>query len=159
MQTDRQLVDELLRVAHLFGGSHLRSATSGLMQGEKALLFCLYQHRETGGMAPSSLSDRLMVKRPAVTIMLNSLEDKGYVRRERDPCGRDRRKIQVFLTAQGIQTVEEQFKNAQASMLYLVKTLGPEDTRRLIDLGNRVFQIMEEYYAGTHGGQPPGSEG
>ena len=110
-------------------------------------------------MAPSSLSDRLMVKRPAVTIMLNSLEDKGYVRRERDPCGRDRRKIQVFLTAQGIQTVEEQFKNAQASMLHLVKTLGPEDTRRLIDLGNRVFQIMEEYYAGTHGEQPPGSEG
>ena len=74
-------------------------------------------------------------------------------------AGGDRRKIQVFLTAQGIQTVEEQFKNAQASMLYLVKTLGPEDTRRLIDLGNRVFQIMEEYYAGTHGGQPPGSEG
>lgn len=145
MSNEKQLADELLRTLRSMGGTHFRHATSGLMQGEKGLLFCLYKHSDMEEITPSFLSQRLEVKRPAVTIMLNSLEEKGYVSRIRKQNAADKRKICILLTPKGKEFVERIFQSVEDAMLYLVRTMGNQDVEELIRLTKRVIKIMEDY--------------
>ena len=52
-----------------------------------------------GPLTPGEIRDRLLVKGPTVTGLLDGLEGAGLVSRERDPT--DRRRLQVSLTAAG----------------------------------------------------------
>jgi DNA-binding MarR family transcriptional regulator len=52
-----------------------------------------------GPLAPGEIRDRLLVRGPTVTGLLDSLEAAGHLRRERDPA--DRRRLLVSLTERG----------------------------------------------------------
>jgi len=66
-----------------------------LSMGEITLLIALKhnRHEHPEGLNPSKLSELLGISRPAITPLLTSLEEKGYVERAFDP--EDRRQILI----------------------------------------------------------------
>jgi DNA-binding MarR family transcriptional regulator len=61
--------------------------------------------RDRGQMSPSELSDRLIVTRATVTGVLDSLEQRGFVRRSAHPV--DRRSLVVEITPAGLDVVQK----------------------------------------------------
>lgn len=61
--------------------------------------------RDHGPMSPSVLSERLIVTRATVTGVLDSLEQRGFVRRSANPS--DRRGLVVEITPAGITVLAE----------------------------------------------------
>jgi DNA-binding MarR family transcriptional regulator len=53
----------------------------------------------TDGLTQRELSDRVEVEKGALTRLFYSMEEAGYIERQRDPI--DSRKLNVFLTARG----------------------------------------------------------
>jgi len=72
------------------------SAAGGLVLG------ILHDH---GPMTPSDLGERLIVTRATVTGVLDSLEQRGFVRRSANPV--DRRSLVVAITPAGLTVVQE----------------------------------------------------
>jgi DNA-binding MarR family transcriptional regulator len=61
--------------------------------------------RDRGPMPPSELSERLIVTRATVTGLLDSLEQRGFVRRSANPA--DRRSLLVEITPAGLDVLRE----------------------------------------------------
>jgi DNA-binding MarR family transcriptional regulator len=72
------------------------SAAGGLVLG------ILHDH---GSMTPSALGERLIVTRATVTGLLDSLEQRGFVRRSANPV--DRRSLVVQITPAGLTVLQE----------------------------------------------------
>lgn len=83
------------RIGRLLRPLHVSSA-GGLVLG---LL------RDNGPLTPTEIGERLIVTRATVTGLLDSLERRGYVRRE--PHATDRRSLVVELTPEGAATVQQ----------------------------------------------------
>ena len=92
MRTADMLFDQigrLLRPLHV-------SAAGGLVLG---IL------RDHGSMTPSELGERLIVTRATVTGLLDSLEQRGFVRRSANRA--DRRSLVVAITPEGLSVLQE----------------------------------------------------
>ena len=61
--------------------------------------------RDQGPMSPSELGERLIVTRATVTGLLDSLEQRGFVRRSANPA--DRRSLVVQITPAGLTVLQE----------------------------------------------------
>jgi DNA-binding MarR family transcriptional regulator len=61
--------------------------------------------RDHGPMSPSELGERLIVTRATVTGLIDSLEQRGFVRRSPNPA--DRRGLIVAITPAGLDVVRE----------------------------------------------------
>ena len=61
--------------------------------------------RDHGSMSPSELGERLIVTRATVTGLLDSLEQRGFVRRSVNPA--DRRSLVVQITPAGLTVLQE----------------------------------------------------
>ena len=61
--------------------------------------------RDHGSMSPSELGERLIVTRATVTGLLDSLEQRGFVRRSANPA--DRRSLVVQITPAGLTVLQE----------------------------------------------------
>jgi DNA-binding MarR family transcriptional regulator len=94
----------------------------------------------------------LAVSKAAVSQMLGSLENRGYIRRETD---RDnRRKIIITLTKKGEAAVDKAGKNMDALMSQIINKYGEKEMRNFILLVNRFTEIAEEAVY-----EPPRPEG
>jgi DNA-binding MarR family transcriptional regulator len=60
--------------------------------------------RDHGAMSPSELGERLIVTRATVTGLLDSLERRGFVKRETNPA--DRRSLMVEITPDGLDVLQ-----------------------------------------------------
>ncbi|NLJ30182.1 MAG: winged helix DNA-binding protein [Clostridiales bacterium] len=120
---------------------------SGVSRGE---FFMLHQvarlERKKDGKAPggkiSDLSAATEMSKPAVSQMLNSLEDKGLV--ERIMTKSDRRVVYVRLTEKGRERLDATARQMNELLDRVVKELGPEDTEELTRLFIKLYQIMEK---------------
>src|SRR5450756_731761 len=61
--------------------------------------------RDHGPLSPSELGERLIVTRATVTGLLDSLEQRGFVRRSANPV--DRRSLVVQITPAGLSVLQE----------------------------------------------------
>ena len=61
--------------------------------------------RDHGPLSPSELGERLIVTRATVTGLLDSLEQRGFVRRSANPA--DRRSLVVQITPAGLVVLQE----------------------------------------------------
>ena len=94
------------------------------------------------GLHVSELQKTLHCSKPAMSQMLNSLEKKGYVKREIDNA--DRRKIAVTPTESGIAVLELTINYIDGIVNNITERLGPDDTHELIRLLTRLNVIAEE---------------
>ena len=79
---------------------------------------------------------------PAVSQMINLLEDKGYV--ERYLTKKDRRVVYVHLTPAGKDEFIKQKNHVAAIMDQIMDRIGETDIDELIRLLNKFYDTMEE---------------
>ncbi len=134
---------------------HSTSAFEGLPQGEFFMLHtiarCIKEKQDTeddSGIKVSVLSLYLHMSKPAVSQMLNSLESKGLI--ERRVAKNDRRLVLVSLTADGNALMEENHKKLVETVDDLIQKFGESDTKTLISLLNKLYDILESMHSANH---------
>lgn len=83
------------------------------------------------GITQAELGKRLVVTRASITSVLDKLEDKGLVRREKVP--ENRRIYHILLTPEGTALVEGVEPEYRSEVHRILGDLGDEDCRMLIN--------------------------
>lgn len=95
--------------------------------------------QESGGIDPTQISDQACLLLPSLTRILQKLDDKGLISRERDTV--DRRRQVIRITAAGEEIIEA---NIAASLALVARTreqMGEERYEALLDLLNDLDKI------------------
>ena len=87
-------------------------------------------------LEPCQLAERLLVSRPSVTGLLDTLQAKGLIVRR--PHADDRRRVLVELTAEGLALLRSHFGRHYAEQNALFADLGPDEQSLLVSLLRRV---------------------
>ena len=93
-------------------------------------------------LEPCQLAQRLLISRPSVTGLLDTLQTKGLI--ERQPHADDRRRVLVCLTDAGLEQLESHFGTHYAEMNAVFGDLNDDEKATLVTLLRRV-----------RGAQPP----
>ena len=88
------------------------------------------------GVNPHEIADRLLVTRAAVTAILDALEAKGLVRRERS--GADGRMSLIAITTTGRKLLDQILPDHFASERAMASVLGANEKELLITLLGRL---------------------
>ena len=82
------------------------------------------------GMPTLDIADRMVEKTPGITRLLDKLEAKQFVRRER--CREDRRQVLCWITERGLRLLAELDKPAVSAGSKAMEPLAPDFLRTLI---------------------------
>ncbi len=84
------------------------------------------------GLPTLDIADRMIEQAPGVTRLLDRLEAKGWVRRQR--CPEDRRQVLCWLTPAGLELVTRLDEPVESADAEAVAELSPEDQDHLLKL-------------------------
>ncbi|MBN2283336.1 MAG: MarR family transcriptional regulator [Deltaproteobacteria bacterium] len=104
-------------------------------------LHCLIALREKGPLPPSQIAKAIMVKSSTVTGIIDRLEYKGLVRRNRNSP--DRRVIHIELTEQGTELAQNAPPPIQQKILDGLKELPQEEVARIIGSMKRLTEMLD----------------
>ncbi|MGL5329185.1 MAG: MarR family winged helix-turn-helix transcriptional regulator [Peptostreptococcaceae bacterium] len=93
-------------------------------------------------MKTSELSKCLMITKPAVSKVINGLEEKGYVERMTDKS--DRRVVYINLTETGMKILEEENKRFEIFTQRVIEKMGEDDTEEMIRLFKKMYDSILE---------------
>jgi len=82
------------------------------------------------GLPTLEIAERMIEQAPGVTRLLDRLEVKGLVRRQR--CAQDRRQVLCWLTPPGLELVERLDEPVDSADAEAVAMLTPEEQDRLL---------------------------
>ncbi len=128
---------------------HIFSIQSGLhdgrasCQGEElsmAQVQVLMTLQSGGESTISHLARQLKVSPPSASSMVDRLENKGLLYRERSTM--DRRKVVVRLSEEAAAKAERMETAVLAAFLDLVEKVGPETARKWCEVLERVEQVL-----------------
>jgi len=102
----------------------------------KILLF------KDGTSTPTEISEAMKSTKGRISAILNSLEKKGFIGREIDKD--NRRNIIVTLTDSGREYVTNELQECYKIVSHVFEELGEKDSRKFVELTERVFQLMNE---------------
>ena len=138
------LQEQLITAQQRFMKMHRDLCFTGLRKSEFVMLEII--ERENGnreqGVLASDIAKRLRITAPAVSKMLRSMEEKGYVERRVDE--KDRRNTRVSITPDGKEAEQQVRRQMQEFITGVIERLGEERTKELIHLMNRYTEIMQE---------------
>lgn len=103
---------------------------------------CINESNNTGieAISVGELSKKIHATKPAVSKMLNSLEEKGYI--ERITNQSDRRKVFITLTDNGKTIIDNASRMMYDFMESTMKKMGEEDAQALLDLMIKFYNVM-----------------
>jgi DNA-binding MarR family transcriptional regulator len=93
------------------------------------------------GLPTLAVADRMIEQTPGVTRLMDRLEAKGFIRRER--CRRDRRQHLCWITRAGAQLLDRVEEPMMASQDASLRSLGEADRRQLVKLLDRLRNPQE----------------
>jgi len=139
-EMNQALTHELFQLMKRFPRPNLAlSARKDMTRSEYELLGMLVMRLEGNQKALSigEISNFLQITPAGVTHLINPLEEKGLIERLKDP--NDRRVVLIGITEKGIGIAEDLMAEIQEKLVGLIDFLGEDDSRKLIDLMNRVI--------------------
>ena len=95
-----------------------------------------------GGIQMSALARELEVSLPAVSKVVQSLEERGYVLREADPTSRRKTLVRPTEAGEELEKSVDLCNAARAQRIF--DRLGEEDTAEFFRICTRLVQIAEE---------------
>lgn len=95
------------------------------------------------GRTCGEISERLVTRDPDVTRIVDRLETRGLVRRERDT--RDRRVVKIFVTQEGLRHLKRLDKIVDQMPRKVLGPLGARKLRELRDLLNEARTKVGEF--------------
>ena len=110
-------------------------------RGELFLLRYLYINDGTAW--PGAMRDAMQTSTARIAAALNSMESKGWVKRESDE--RDHRRKLVHLTETGAAYIEEHRKRALRNITKLLRELGQEDAAEYFRITQRMEVISRDF--------------
>jgi DNA-binding MarR family transcriptional regulator len=119
----------------------LRRGNEELLGMPPKLMLALSYLQDTGQTPQQELCDALGVDANMTVLLLNELEDRGYVERRRDP--QDRRRHRVQMTAEGQAALERTAPARQAIEEEILGALSPEERATLANLLSRAVSGLE----------------
>jgi MarR family transcriptional regulator, 2-MHQ and catechol-resistance regulon repressor len=134
----------------------------GVSRSQWAVLRNLYraENEHMSGLRPADLVERLLVRPPSVTGLIDRLERLGYVRRNEHY--EDLRGKEVRLTESGRALVERILPGHAAQIALLMRVLNVEELKQLYGLLQRLganlastMQARRNYGAGDLPVEPP----
>jgi DNA-binding MarR family transcriptional regulator len=132
-----------LQIYQLF---YERFAGSALTPGSLSTLLAI---KMNPGVRHGALADALMIQRPNMTKLINSLERDGLVRR--DPSRADKRSVVLNLTRAGEAAVVAGLKKMVAHEAESIGPLSASEQRLLLSLLRKLSQGQRR--------RPPGASG
>ena len=114
-------------------------------QGEElsmAQVQMLMTLRSCGESTISHLAEQLNVSPPSASCMVDRLEDRGFLHRERST--QDRRKVVVRLSEQAAAQAEQMEGAVLAGFLGLVEKVGPETAQKWCEVLESVEQVLAQ---------------
>ncbi|MER3442947.1 MAG: MarR family transcriptional regulator [Meiothermus sp.] len=96
----------------------------------------------SGVEQPGALAEVLEASPPGVSQLLNSLEDRGLIRREIEAS--DRRRIRLTLTAQGEEQLGELNRRWREVTLPRYRQLSEGEIETLIAVYQKMLGVLEE---------------
>lgn len=144
---DANTMQKLLRAFSQFrkSGWHDRQIAGYNPSEIKVLMAIRHEtNEEKPDMKVSEISSILRVTSPTVTQIINKLEKDDLVERNTDPV--DRRAVNIHLTEKGIEVTNEARKAFTETFAGLIDHLGEDDSEKLAELLNKVFNYFEHTY-------------
>jgi DNA-binding MarR family transcriptional regulator len=109
-----------------------RRADEGTIGMRLKQLIALEQLRDNDSCLQQGLAQMLMLDPNNCVLLLNDLDDAGYVERRRDP--QDRRRHIVEITAAGLEALAEGERRLESLEDEVLRNLAPDERRQLRDL-------------------------
>lgn len=136
----KALANEFLHATFELNKQAPRKEVNSSMSGERFVLHYLYTMSAQG--LPSDISEKMEVSSARVAVILNRLEDKGYILRSIDP--QDRRRIVVELTPKGKEIAKEEHDKVIGMVEKMLKLLGDQDAKDLIRIIQKLSSLSDE---------------
>ncbi len=110
------------------------------------LLLSIYDDEEYSN--PTKLSETLLIPKQSITSILDKLEKKGYIIRNHSE--KDRRKIDISLTEDGIKVVHT-LRNAYNMIEEKVlKQININEIENMLDTYEKIIEITAEHLFGGY---------
>ena len=136
-KNDENLGEELYNLlAELLNRKMNRTVLDSIRGEYGVLRYLLYVQDKT---SPGVLTEQLHVVPGRMTDILNSLESKGYIKRQKSD--EDRRRVVVCITESGRDEAFQKMEYIRNEYQGLFKILGQKDTEELI----RLLRIVLSY--------------
>ncbi len=148
--TAEKIVESLRRITRSTD-LHSRSLVQshGLTGPQATLLNCLTR----GAMTAGELAGRISLSQGTVTDILNRLETRGLLVRERD--GADRRRVIVTLTSLGEEALKRSLPLIQSLVTERLRELPEWEQSQLLSALQRIAHMMEAGVSQEAGGAAP----
>lgn len=101
----------------------------GVSTTEFTILEALY-HK--GQLTVQQICDAVLINSGSMTYVIDKLQKRGLLKRS--PCEQDRRVVQVRITDEGKQVMDEIFPKHQAVIEEIFADIELEDKQKLVDL-------------------------
>lgn len=139
-KTNAEQISQMMQKIHKL--KHLKKMPGELPRSEFMILKTIQGMSAEEEVTISSLSEHLEITKPAVSQIINSLEDKGFV--ERITTKIDRRLVYVRLTENGQAFLEKNYRAFIAGMNMVFARMGEKDTGELLRLITKLYEIIAE---------------
>jgi MarR family transcriptional regulator, organic hydroperoxide resistance regulator len=93
------------------------------------------------GLPLGELSEKMYLRPSTITGLVDRLEKRGYVVRDRDQ--KDRRVVKILLTPKGKALVKRAPNPIQGKMIYGLRSLNRGELRSIYDSIQKLVEIME----------------
>ncbi len=104
----------------------------------------LEKHPECPGVKPSELTMDGYISKPAVSKMIGTLEEKGYLFRR--ASRQDRRVVYVNLTEAGRRNLEAERNYRDRAVRQIEERMGGENMEHLLELTEQFIHCAEEVF-------------
>ncbi len=146
---EKESAKELMQTMEKLRKLHMQKmGIDGLNKAEFMMLASIGEAAEDEGnqegITVSELARIHQISMPVVTQMINALVKKGAV--ERHAGARDRRAVYHQITPEGAKTLAAAHETFEKFTALVLERLGEEDTKKLIGLFSRLYEIIQEIH-------------
>lgn len=133
--TELQYIDRLLQIFRR-SGIYDRPHDEDLNDADIMILYCIGFCEDLKNIKLSDIATRLKVTLPAVTHKVQTLEQAGLIKKEKDT--KDKRITYVKLTDKGQTYVVSSKKTYYQPLKLILESIGEEDTRHFIRILEKI---------------------
>jgi len=128
---------KLSRASDTLGSVAAAYTESGLTSSQFGTLETLYH---LGPMCQTEIGKKILRSSGNITLVIDNLEKRGLVRREREEG--DRRRVSVHLTPEGRSTIARVFPEHVAMITAAMSALAPEEQEELARLCKKLGKAV-----------------
>lgn len=142
---DELITDFLINLSHLGRGVAKLHNVSNMTQGQVMVMKMIADAQKQGrrGICASDISRKMAVAHPTVTPVLQNMEQRGLICRQRDE--KDRRVVWITLTEHGKALFSNYYQTVHMRLGSIVDKMGKENSELLVNLLRQINEYL--YYA------------